>query len=46
MDKKVYHKPSVTVVALHQSEQLLEQSSGFIEAERRGYGRAKTDDWD
>lgn len=45
MDKKVYHKPSVTVVALHQSERLLEQS-GLIEAERRSYGQAKTDDWD
>ena len=43
MDKKVYHKPSVTVVALHQSERLLGQS---IEAERRGYGQAKVQNWD
>ena len=46
MNKKVYQKPSVTVVVMCQSVQILRVSG--IDAERKGYGNAEKspDDWE
>ena len=45
MKKKVYQKPSMAIVALHQNVHLLEGSGG-VEASRSGYGAAKQETWD
>ena len=45
MNKKVYQKPSVTVVVMCQSVQILSVSG--IDAERKSYGAVKSQgDWE
>lgn len=47
MNKKVYQKPSMKVVALSQRAQLLNVSGdGGVNASRRSYGEANILDWD
>ena len=45
MKKKVYQKPSMAIVALHQKVHLLSGSEG-VEASRSGYGAATKCTWD
>ena len=44
MNKKVYQKPSMKVIALHYRQQILTDSG--VEASRSSYGNAETHEWD
>ena len=44
MNKKVYQKPSMKAIALHQRAQLLTGSA--VQASRSSYGEANTQGWD
>jgi len=44
MNKKVYQKPSMKVIALHYRQQILTGSG--VQASRSSYGEANTQEWD
>ena len=44
MNKKVYQKPSMKVIALHYMQQILTGSG--VEVTRSNYGNAETHEWD